>query len=73
MVSRERKIIVPLYCILLRPHVEFCIQLWGLQNKKDVELLEKVQMKIMKGLEYIMPDLVTGNPACGRGAGTRLL
>ena len=37
--SRERKGSVTLYSALIRPHLEYCIQVRGLQHKKDGALL----------------------------------
>lgn len=52
--SRNADVIILLHLALVRLHMEYCVQLWCQQFKKDVDGVERVQrriMKMIKGLE----------------------
>ena len=51
---KEGKGILSLNSTLTRPCLEYCVQVWGLQHRKDVDLLRWVQRratKMIQGLE----------------------
>ncbi|CAM5109632.1 unnamed protein product [Eretmochelys imbricata] len=53
--NKMENILLPLYKSMVRPHPEYCIQMWS-HLKKDILALEKVQRratKMIRGLEWV--------------------
>ena len=52
---KDKNVITKLYKALVRPKLEYCVQAWCPQLKKDQEVLEKVQQratKMIEGFQY---------------------
>ena len=54
--STAREVLLPLYSVLVRPHLEYCIQMRSPQYRRDMDLLERVQrgaIKMLQGMEHL--------------------
>ncbi|KAG9490462.1 hypothetical protein GDO78_006025 [Eleutherodactylus coqui] len=55
--AHDENIVLPLYKSLLRPHMEYCVQVWALVLMKDISQLEWVYSQASKAM-----TVTSGNP-----------
>ena len=56
VVRRAREVKLPICSVLVRPHLEYCIQMGSPQHRRDVDLLESVQRratKMIQGMKHV--------------------
>ena len=56
MASSSREVILPLYCALVGPSLEYCVEMWSPQYRRDTDLLEHVHRratKMIQGMEQL--------------------
>jgi len=56
MASRARKVNLSLYSALVRLHVEYCVQMWSSQYRRDMDLFKHIlrrATKMVQGMEHL--------------------
>ena len=56
MASMARKVIMPLYSVLVRLHLEYCIHMWSPHYSRNIDLMECIQRrdaKMIQGMEHL--------------------
>ena len=48
---KAKKVILPLYKSIVRPHLDYCVQSWRPHYRRDIDKLEKVQKRATRMVE----------------------
>lgn len=51
--STARNVIIPLYSVLVRPHIKYCIQFWTPKYRKATDILEQIQQRAIKRVKRL--------------------
>ena len=70
MAGRSREVILSLYSVLVRPHLEYCIQMRSPQYRRDNDLLEH---NPRAGADLPGEEKVPGRPESGLSVSKRRL
>ena len=50
---RDKDVLIQLYKVFVRPHLEYAVQAWSPYMSKDIEILEKVQRRMVRQIRGV--------------------
>jgi len=48
IIYKSKEVVLSLYRNLVRPHLEYCVQFWSPQFRKDIDAIERVQHRVTR-------------------------
>ena len=48
IIYKYKEVVLTLYRNLVRPHLQYCVQFWSPQFRKDINAREKVQQRVIR-------------------------